>query len=176
MSSQPSPLSERAVALVPQLHKMIDELTAPLHKRHQARLNCARGCHSCCVDELTVFSVEAEHIRRTHAALLESAAPHAEGLCAFLDEQGACRIYEVRPYVCRTQGLPLRWIELEGDDEYVELRDICPLNLEGESLELLHKDDLWAIGPVEAKLQEFERAFVGAAAPLARVSLRSLFG
>ena len=84
-------------------------------------------------DQITVFEVEAEVIRRHHADLLAEGEPHAEGACAFLDGEGACRIYEHRPYVCRTQGLPLRWLE-ELDGETVELRDICPLNDEDDPI------------------------------------------
>lgn len=167
-------MRERALELIYQLHQIVDELTAPLQARHAARLKCQRGCSSCCIDGLSVFSIEAERIKRDHAQLLERGQPHqGTGGCAFLDAQGGCRIYESRPYVCRTQGLPLRWIEEEAPDEFVELRDICPLNADGEPLEALHKDDCWAIGPVEAKLAELERAFGGE--QMTRVPLRSLF-
>ncbi|MBK7707050.1 MAG: hypothetical protein IPJ30_15135 [Acidobacteria bacterium] len=55
--------------------------------------------------------------------------PHTRGACAFLD-QDACRIYPDRPYVHRTQGLPLRWIE-DDLEEAFKYRDICPLNEAG---------------------------------------------
>ena len=105
------------------LHADIDRATRRLHLVHAARLQCREGCSSCCIDDLTVFEVEAEQVRRHHAELLATGTPHAVGACAFLDERGACRIYAQRPYVCRTQGLPLRWSE-EGDDGTVERRDI----------------------------------------------------
>ncbi|HEX8152771.1 MAG TPA: YkgJ family cysteine cluster protein, partial [Thermoanaerobaculia bacterium] len=41
--------------------------------------------------------------------------------CPNLDEQGACMIYEDRPLVCRTFGLPLR-------DAEKYLGDVCELN------------------------------------------------
>src|SRR5262245_46152814 len=91
------------------LHDEVDARAAALAQRHAGRLRCGRGCSACCVDELTVFEVEAERIRRAHTDLLVSGEPHAAGACAFLDAHGACRIYADRPYVCRTQGLPLRW-------------------------------------------------------------------
>lgn len=164
--------SEPAVAdTVDALHAEVNSEARRLHVLHAARLQCRRGCSSCCVDELTVFEVEAEPIRRHHAELLAAGAPHAVGACAFLDEEGGCRIYAQRPYVCRTQGLPLRWLD-EQDGEPVELRDICPLNEAGEPIEELAAGDCWTLGPFEARLAELRPA---AGERLARTRLRDLF-
>jgi Fe-S-cluster containining protein len=125
------------------------------------------------VDGLTVFEVEAENIRRHHADLLAEGDPHPEGACAFLDEAGACRIYEHRPYVCRTQGLPLRWIEERSDGNPVELRDICPLNANGPPVEALPAEERWSIGPFEERLAKLQATAEGGG--LRRVGLRWLF-
>jgi hypothetical protein len=153
------------------LREAIDRETRRLHLLHTGRLQCRRGCSACCVDGLTVFEVEVEPIRRHHAELLRTGTPHAEGACAFLDGEGGCRIYAERPYVCRTQGLPLRWVD-ERDGEPVELRDVCPLNEAGEPIEGLPTDACWTLGPVEERLAALEHAR-GAGAP--RTPLRSLF-
>jgi Fe-S-cluster containining protein len=50
----------------------------------------------------------------------------AETPCPNLDESGACMMYEHRPLVCRTFGLPLR----NGDDY---LGDVCELNFTSAS-------------------------------------------
>lgn len=147
------------------LHARVDEAAAKLAAIHRDRLACRRGCIGCCVDELTVFEVEAERIRRAAPELLAHGTPHPPGRCAFLDAEGACRVYEVRPYVCRTQGLPLRWID---DELEAELRDICELNDEGPAIETLLEDACWTIGPVESEL----RALQGDGR---RVALRDLF-
>jgi hypothetical protein len=115
--------------------------------------------------------VEAQNIREHHAELLATGTPHAEGACGFLDERGACRIYGERPYVCRTQGLPLRWIE-ERDGSAVELRDICPLNEVGEPIQGMRADACWSIGPVEERLALLQLA---ARAESPRIRLRDLF-
>jgi Fe-S-cluster containining protein len=107
--------------------------------------------------------VEAAVIRENHGALLEHESPHPPGACAFLDESGACRIYADRPYVCRTQGLPLRWME---DDH--EARDVCALNLMNRDLAELPAAACWTIGPVENKLAELQP-------DRRRVALRELF-
>ena len=140
-----------AVGDVVALHAAVSKESRRLHVLHAARLQCRKGCSRCCVDDLTVFAVEAVRIRDRHPELLATGAPHPAGACAFLDEHGACRIYAERPYVCRTQGLPLRWIE-ERDGRAVELRDICPLNDAGEPIEALAADACWTLGPVEHRL------------------------
>jgi hypothetical protein len=122
---------------------------------------------------LTVFEVEAERIRQHHRSLLSSASPHSPGRCAFLDEDGACRVYDDRPYVCRTQGLPLRWFEDDDRGRTVELRDICPLNdRPDEPLAELSDEACWTIGPFEQRLAELQKGYDGS---LRRVRLRDLF-
>ncbi|MDB4996191.1 MAG: hypothetical protein JWM74_3623, partial [Myxococcaceae bacterium] len=147
-----------------ELHDAVDRETGRLHVLHAERLACRRGCSSCCVDDLTVFEVEAEPIRRVYAELLATGVPHPEGACAFLDDEGACRIYEERPYVCRTQGLPLRWLD-EDDGQVVELRDICPLNEAGEPIEELAAEDCWTLGPVEERLAAAQLSSPSPSAP-----------
>ncbi len=150
------------------LHQQVARAADALHQRHADQLQCRCGCNDCCSDDLTVFEVEAELIRAHYPQVLAS-EPHAVGKCAFLDPLGACRIYDHRPYVCRTQGLPLRWIDDDGD-EPAELRDICPLN--EVDLLALDEDECWTLGPTEAELQQLQMRSHGA---LRRVLLRSLF-
>lgn len=164
---------DRAQLELRALHAEVDARAAELAERHAARLRCARGCASCCVDGIRVFEVEAERIRGAHAALLAEGEPHAPGACAFLDGQGACRIYEDRPYVCRSQGLPLRWIDENDAGERVELRDICPLNADGEPIEALPADACFELGPFEGRLAALQASLDGGV--LRRVALRALF-
>jgi 16S rRNA (cytosine967-C5)-methyltransferase len=150
----------------------VDARAAQLAGRHAERLQCRRGCAGCCLDDLTVFEVEAQVLRKRHPELLASGTAHAPGACAFLDAEGACRVYADRPYVCRTQGLPLAVVEERGGAG-VELRDVCPLNERGAPLEELAPDALWRIGPFEERLRAIQQRFSGGS--LARVPLRSLF-
>jgi Fe-S-cluster containining protein len=160
MVKKPSPVEA--------LHREIDGLTEQLETHHAARLSCKRGCADCCVDGITVFEVEAERIRAHHAELLDRGEPHPPGACAFLDAEGSCRIYADRPYVCRTQGLPLRWIDEEA---MVERRDICELNEEGPPITELRPGECWTIGPAESKLYALQNK----SGEVRRVALRDLF-
>jgi Fe-S-cluster containining protein len=156
------------------LHDEVDGATRALARVHGDRLQCRRGCHACCVDELTVTRIEALRIRRAHPTLLATGAPHPVGACAFLDDEGACRIYAERPLVCRSQGLPLQlWFEDE-EGELEERRDICPLNVEGgPPLEALDEDALWLVGVHELRLTVLDEAAGGG--DETRVALRDLF-
>ncbi len=100
--------------------------------RRGADLACGAGCSACCRVELSVSPVE--------AALVERAVrtrgpwePAAEG-CAMLDAEGRCAVYDARPLVCRSQGLPLAYPEgtvtpgaIRGHAGSAEL-SWCPLN------------------------------------------------
>jgi Fe-S-cluster containining protein len=174
--------SERREALeaLLALHGEIDEAAAEVAERLAGRLRCARGCSDCCVDDLRVWPIEAERIRRRHASLLREGDPHPVGGCAFLDDEGACRIYADRPSVCRSQGLPLRVIFEDERGEVAERRDICPLNLEGlPALDRLSEEDCWLVGPYELRLAALDARFSGRPpeddGETTRVALRSLF-
>jgi Fe-S-cluster containining protein len=164
---------ETGIATLEALYREVDEKSAQLSELHGERLQCRRGCSACCVDEITVFDIEAANIRRHHDSLLTSESPHPPGACAFLDAAGACRIYAQRPYVCRTQGLPLRWLDETAEGERVELRDICPLNEAGPPLEQLAAERCWTLGEFEGRLAELQRRASGGT--LERIALRALF-
>lgn len=155
-----------------QLHAEVSSRARELAAQLGERLKCRLGCTDCCVDGITVFEIEAEQIRRHHEDLLRSDTPRQPGACAFLDEDGACRIYPHRPYVCRTQGLPLRWFGADSSGRTVEYRDICVLNEGGLHLEAMDAEDLWLIGPYEGRLAALQKRTGDG---MRRVSLRSLF-
>lgn len=156
------------------LHAEVDCDTQALAALHAERLVCRRGCSDCCVDGLTVVRLEAERIRRAHRDLLEAGAPHPEGACAFLDEQGACRIYAERPLVCRVQGLPLRVLFENDEDEIEERRDVCPKNFtRGPALASLAERDCWLVGPHELRLTRLDQHSGGS--DETRIALRDLF-
>lgn len=156
---------------VRRLHADADEASAAVARPLTDRLRCDAGCAECCIDELTVFEIEAARIRAEFADVLKQ-PPHAEGACAFLDEADRCRVYAARPYVCRTQGLPLRWLAENDDGELVEYRDICPLNDEGNSIVDLDAEACFTLGPFEQRLRRLQTR---AAGDLRRTALRDLF-
>ncbi len=165
---------DRALVTVAALHCEVDRAASAPVARLGPRLRCGPGCSDCCVDDLAVFEVEADRIRRGAAELLREGVPGPVGACAMLDGEGRCRVYDLRPYVCRTQGLPLRWFEELAPGDWAEYRDICPLNEPGEPVvELLAPDDCWELGPFEGRLARIQAGLDGG--ELRRVPLRDLF-
>ena len=160
---------------VAQLHAVVDQLLEPLHQQHANRLQCRIDVPSAAWTALRLRSGGCRIRSFLHGHRL---APAPVGRCAMLDETGACRVYEVRPYVCRSQGLPLRWGETSPEGP-VEHRDICPLNEAGPALETLPADQCWALGPIESRLAHAQQTAQEARGepadgPLKRVRLRSL--
>ena len=116
----------------------MDRLVAKLQARYSKHLVCRAGCSGCCHHHLSVFPVEAEHARAaiealpgpTRARVEEQAREviklEAQGkpvYCPLLIDD-RCSIYDSRPLICRTQGLPLLMEAEDGEQEV----DFCPLN------------------------------------------------
>lgn len=96
-------------------------------------LTCHVGCSSCCI-AISVFPVEA-------AAMIEAAgqlppdqyqqlkqqlsSPQKDETCPLLVD-GCCLLYQSRPIICRTHGLPVLIAEATG-----RRVDVCPLNCVG---------------------------------------------
>ena len=164
---------DRALAGVRSLHEDVDDAVRPLAEMHRERLQCRSGCAACCLDGLSVFEVEASRIEAEHAELLAHGTAHPPGACAFLGDTNECRIYQSRPQVCRSQGLPLRWYLEDPAGEIVEQRSICELNVEGPAVDELDEDECWLIGPTEGRLIRLQAGLDGEG--VRRVLLRDLF-
>lgn len=111
----------------------VDQLCAQTVSRFESHISCRRGCDACC-RHLSVFAVEAAAIREALSALPEAEAElirgkaelaAADAPCPLL-EDGLCLLYEARPIICRTHGLPLL-ISRDGERAV----DFCPENFQG---------------------------------------------
>jgi Fe-S-cluster containining protein len=96
-------------------------------------LVCHAGCSSCCL-AISVFPVEAAAIIEAACRLLPAQLRQLKQhlsewnggeACPFLFDE-KCLIYEARPIICRTHGLPI--LLVEGDQRRV---DLCPKNCLG---------------------------------------------
>lgn len=96
-----------------ELSRKVDAFFARVAERHGTDMQCATGCSDCCHVRLTITGVEAAAIR-AHVADWPSdrrdslATTGPADRCAALDAGGRCRIYEARPLVCRSHGVPIR--------------------------------------------------------------------
>ncbi len=100
-----------------------------IQQKHSTQMECKAGCSKCCMTDISVFEIEADRIvewfeQQTIEKKVELKkvweAPNEKGACSFLYE-GSCSIYEARPLICRTQGLPI-FVASEN------VLDYCPLN------------------------------------------------
>lgn len=125
------------------LRDKVDQLCEGITTHLGDALTCHAGCSSCCC-AISVFPVEA-------AALLEAArqltseqyqqlkkllnSPLQGDRCPLLLND-RCLLYQARPIICRTHGLPILLTNGGGEQRV----DVCPLNcrnmthLPGEAL------------------------------------------
>lgn len=108
------------------LRDEIDTLSKKLEDKHKKHLNCKSGCDLCCMD-YNIFPVEFDSILDELKGRDFSRAALPEVLneenCIFLKDH-RCLIYESRPVICRTHGLPLLFANDEGEWEL----SACELN------------------------------------------------
>jgi len=112
-----------------QLRNEIDSECRRLEEAHRNFLVCASGCTGCCMD-FNIFPVEFHSIfEELKGKKIEYNRSASEGECLFV-VNGLCSIYESRPVICRTHGLPLLSM---GEEEW-ELTH-CELNFTGAAPE-----------------------------------------
>lgn len=98
-----------------ELNAKIDDFFARVEAHHGEDMQCHTGCSDCCRVRLTITRAEAAAVRAAvtnwpvvqRRALAPTAADPADA-CAALDANGRCRIYDARPVVCRSHGVPIR--------------------------------------------------------------------
>jgi hypothetical protein len=171
-----------------QLWEKVDAFGERVDARMPGERACAEGCHDCCAPGLSVTTVEGEAIadfveRATpaqHARLREALRNAAGDRCAALDARGACAIYEARPLVCRSHGLPLR---IAGPERRLPLVDACPKNFVGRDLDAIERDCVLDQATLSTMLAAIDAAFADASgvhrglrAPLADLLVELLDG
>lgn len=150
------------------LQKKAEKAFDDFFDRYSSQMTCAKGCSRCCLSGLTVFAWEAAIImdwfydlsaqdqaawkeEQKKAQTLNKPFIDSEGQettpCAFLRED-QCTIYEVRPTLCRTQGMAMKF-EVD-DDTY---RDWCPLNFEEEAPDPSHDLNLDSLNAMLSQAQ-----------------------
>jgi uncharacterized protein len=107
------------------LRNKIDTLSQKLEKEHKTHMVCKKGCDLCCMD-YNIFPVEFYAILDELKAKGFSPEPvenKDENACVFLKNH-QCAIYDSRPVICRTHGIPLLFANDESEWEL----SACELN------------------------------------------------
>lgn len=108
----------------------VDDLCRRIESEFSGDLACRKGCSGCC-RHLSLFWVEAVALALTLEGCSEAEAERIRARavqhrpddpCPLL-ENDACLLYEGRPIICRTHGLPL--LMGDGDERRI---DFCDLN------------------------------------------------
>lgn len=114
-----------------QLIDRVDALCATITEALGEEIVCSAGCSSCC-KSITIFPVEAAAIKEQ----LNNILPHQSDeirkhVLAYADSEHCpllfnqqCLLYEARPIICRTHGLPIVY-----DFDSQLKSDCCPMNL-----------------------------------------------
>ena len=131
-------------------------------------LQCKPGCYECCIN-FSVFSLEASLIIeqiKIESAIVES----KDDLCRLLKNE-RCTIYKVRPIICRTQGIPLGYVD--EDSGMVEI-SACHLNFADDYQ--FKEDEILFMDRFNSRLSELNHAYCNDfnLDPLTRIPLSSL--
>jgi hypothetical protein len=141
----------------------VDALCGRIETEFGEHLACRKGCDACC-RHLSLFRVEgaalAEALMRCPAGVAARIRRRVrqstvDGPCPLL-EDGACLLYEARPIICRTHGLPLL-IRLDGKQQV----DCCPRNF--RDVESLPAPAVIHLEVLNATLATINAHFVAAA-------------
>jgi hypothetical protein len=119
----------------------VDDFSLHLIRIHRDDIVCRRGCLDCCRQDLHLLPVEFLYLKqrlrcqpKAEKIIRQNTRPES---CCILLHEGGCLLYEHRPVICRTHGLPLLITE-DGR----ERRDCCPKNFTGQSIGYLPKTGL----------------------------------
>lgn len=107
------------------LREEISLLCERLHEQHKPFTLCADGCDACCLD-FSVFPVEffaVLHQIQSSGASVSFNEGNGEK-CTLLNHS-SCSIYPFRPIICRSHGLPLLYMDAEGEEWQLSF---CELN------------------------------------------------
>lgn len=141
-------------AFITDLDKKIDELLFD----HSEHITCKRGCDLCCYS-FKVFPVEyfaiAAEFNLNQNPDKDNAIEERER-CAFL-QNGACTIYNHRPMICRTHGLPLLNMNEDGTDWELSF---CELNFTHADDDEFHDDNVLIQDRYNSMLFQINKAFL----------------
>jgi len=153
---------ERFDALAAEVEREFDAI----RRRNDGCLECQQGCSDCCRCRLSITRLEAAYLRRGLARLPDSvrrelavrATAEAQEMCPALDANGACQVYESRPLICRSHGVPLRYRYPVPLIQPTRI-DVCDKNLTEISIDRLPGEDVMDQTSLTTELAAIDEEF-----------------
>ena len=154
----------------------LDAEIARIREIHAATLSCGPRCASCCL-AFSVLPLEAASLREALDALpptiqdrLKCNLAAGNDRCPLLIDDLCC-VYAARPVICRTQGLPLAYVDEEREALEVSA---CLLNFPDEYGFV--PENLLLMDGFNARLSELNLAWCRAQGlnPSKRIPLREI--
>jgi uncharacterized protein len=146
-----------AFKLYRRLRDEVSHNCSQLHQLHLEHTQCRKGCSSCCMD-FSLLPVEfhyiLHHIKSGPITINNEAI---EGQCIFL-VNNACTIYEHRPIICRSHGLPILFMDEEGENFNLSF---CPLNFNDVDDDYFSLENSYHQDTINSKLYQNNKSFVG---------------
>lgn len=140
-----------------ELREKIDELAGSLEKLHHNHLSCKMGCDLCCMD-YSIFPVEFYSIAnalKTKDIQVDIPNVNTDNSCVFLKNH-KCTIYEERPIICRTHGLPLLYMNEESEWEL----SACELNFTEFDMEEFTNENTFPQDKFNSELFMLNKEFI----------------
>jgi Fe-S-cluster containining protein len=153
--------------LVEEIDLEIERISAALPRNI---LQCRPGCPECCI-EFSIFALEAAVLAGRLKGPDTDRTP-AEQHCRFLRDD-RCSVYGARPIICRSQGLPIGYLNEESG--FIEV-SACPRNFPEDFA--FSQEGLLLMDRFNERLAELNRRYCEIARldPLVRISLAELAG
>lgn len=141
------------------LRKDIDSVSAKLEVKHRKHLECKAGCDLCCMDygvlPVEFFSIIEELKANNFDKATLPPIPENDDSCVFLKNH-VCTIYQSRPVICRTHGLPLLFTNNEGEWQL----SACELNFTQFNFENFTTENIYPQDKINSKLFLLNKDFI----------------
>jgi uncharacterized protein len=140
------------------LRAEIDIKVNELTQVHATNMVCKKGCDACCFG-FRVFPVEFYTIKKATGLQGDfELGDDIEGneRCQFLSNH-QCTIYENRPLICRTHGLPLLNMNEDGTDWELSA---CELNFTNTDDDYLNEENVFIQDTYNSKLFQINKTFL----------------
>lgn len=136
------------------LRTEIDTHCKELQSLHTQHMMCRAGCDQCCMD-FSILPVEYYSIlQEAGDDLKKGRVTNDDQACPFLVDH-RCTIYNARPIICRTQGLPIVFMV----DEQLEL-SACELNFTDYDFEEFSEDNTFPQDNYNSRLFLINKRFI----------------